>query len=200
MARLGGAGDYAAMSSIRRQIAFFSPLPPERSGIADYSAELLPYLARWVDVTLFAARPACVADSLRDCFPIRDIAEYGAMRWRFDVALHQMGASMYHDAMYDVLLRYGGIVTLHEHNLHQFIATRTIVMQRNFAGYEREMGYALGIEGVRTSIEIGQGQREHPLARYCWSNACWIAARGSSSTADSGNVRSKACGLACGRR
>jgi glycosyltransferase involved in cell wall biosynthesis len=151
------------MISTRRQIAFFSPLPPERSGIADYSAELLPYLARWVDVTLFAVRPDRVADSLRERFPIRNIAEYGTMRWRYDVALHQMGASMYHDAMYAVLLRYGGIVTLHEHNLHQFIATRTIVAREGFASYEREMGYALGVDGVRMAIEIGQGRREHPF-------------------------------------
>ena len=152
------------MSSTRRQIAFFSPLPPERSGIADYSAELLPYLARWVDVTLFAARPARVADSLRERFPIRDMAEYGTTRWRYDVALHQMGASMYHDAMYAVLLRYGGIIVLHEHNLHQFIATRTIGAQQSMAGYERELGYALGVDGVRMAIEISQGRREHPFA------------------------------------
>ncbi len=152
------------MSSTRRQIAFFSPLPPERSGIADYSAELLPYLARWVDVTLFVVRPDRVTDSLCERFPIRDIAEYGAARWRYDLALHQMGASMYHDAMYAALLRYGGIVVLHEHNLHRFIATRTIGAQQSLAGYQRELGYTLGVDGVRMAIEISQGRREHPFA------------------------------------
>lgn len=152
------------MSSTRPQIAFFSPLPPERSGIADYSAELLPHLARWVDVTLFAARPDRVADTLRARYPVRDIAEYSAARWRYDVALHQMGASMYHDAMYALLLRHGGVVVLHEHNLHQFIATRTIGARQSFAGYERELGYALGVDGVRMAIEISQGRRAHPFA------------------------------------
>jgi len=32
------------------KVAYFSPLPPERSGIADYSALLLPALGELVDV------------------------------------------------------------------------------------------------------------------------------------------------------
>jgi glycosyltransferase involved in cell wall biosynthesis len=144
------------------KVAFFSPLPPERSGIADYSAELLPSLAHWVELALFVSHPDQVDSQLRATFPIYPLADYGQMRWQFDIALYQMGASMYHDAMYPVLLRYGGIVTLHEYNLHRFIATRTIP-RNDFVGYVREMGYALGIEGVRWADEIRWGRREHPL-------------------------------------
>ncbi|MDW8100684.1 MAG: glycosyltransferase family 4 protein [Anaerolineae bacterium] len=144
------------------KVAFFSPLPPERSGIADYSAELLPYLARWVELALFVNDPDQVDDRLRTAFPVYPMGEYGRLRWQFDVALYQMGASMYHDAMYPVLLRYGGIVTLHEYNLHRFISTRTIP-RGDFVGYMREMGYALGVEGVQMADEIRQGRREHPL-------------------------------------
>ncbi len=144
------------------KVAFFSPLPPERSGIADYSAELLPSLARWVELTLFVSDPDQVDGQWRAAFPVHPVSEYGRMRWRYDIALYQMGASMYHDAMYPVLLRYGGIVTLHEYNLHRFIATRTIP-RGDFAGYMREMGYALGVEGVRWADEIRRGRREHPL-------------------------------------
>src|SRR5699024_10740651 len=32
------------------KLAFVSPLPPERTGIADYSAELLPVLANYYDI------------------------------------------------------------------------------------------------------------------------------------------------------
>ena len=34
------------------KVAYFSPMPPEASGIADYSALLLPALRRHVDVTV----------------------------------------------------------------------------------------------------------------------------------------------------
>ena len=39
------------------KVAFFSPLPPARSGIADYSAALLAELQKLVDVEVFATRP-----------------------------------------------------------------------------------------------------------------------------------------------
>ena len=35
------------------KLAYFSPLLPHRSGISDYSEELLPYLARAAEITLF---------------------------------------------------------------------------------------------------------------------------------------------------
>ena len=34
------------------KVAYYSPLPPERSGIADYSALLLPDLERRIDVSV----------------------------------------------------------------------------------------------------------------------------------------------------
>ncbi len=39
------------------KVAFFSPLPPARSGIADYSAALLDELKKLVDVEVFASKP-----------------------------------------------------------------------------------------------------------------------------------------------
>src|SRR5213595_3577931 len=38
----------------RLRVAYFSPMPPERSGIADYSALLLPALRRRLDVGVVA--------------------------------------------------------------------------------------------------------------------------------------------------
>ena len=39
-------------------LAYFSPMPPERSGVADYSALLLPALSQRIDVTVVArAKP-----------------------------------------------------------------------------------------------------------------------------------------------
>ncbi len=55
------------------KVAFFSPLPPARSGIADYSAALLDELKKLVDVEVFASKPP-------DFNPAN-----------FDVALYQVG-------------------------------------------------------------------------------------------------------------
>ena len=43
----------AQIEKNRPRIAFCSPLPPQQSGIADYSADLLPYLSKYFDIDLF---------------------------------------------------------------------------------------------------------------------------------------------------
>jgi glycosyltransferase involved in cell wall biosynthesis len=148
--------------SARRHLAYFSPLPPERSGIADYSAELLPYLAELARVTLFASHPEQVAVELQAAFAVRSVSDYGPESWRYDIALYHMGNSLYHEAMHRVLLRYPGITVLHDHGLYDFVAACTLP-RGDFAGYARAMGYALGAEGVDLAYRIRQGQAEHPV-------------------------------------
>ena len=56
------------------RLAYFSPLPPARSGIADYSAALLPALARQADLTVYAPDPEAVSRSLRETYAVRPAA------------------------------------------------------------------------------------------------------------------------------
>ena len=139
------------------RIAYFSPLPPERSGIADYSRELLPYLARKVAIVLYAADPASVAGELREQFEIRELDRFAQERSQFDLALYHMGNSAYHTATYSTLLQYPGLVVLHDYLIHHFIAQRTL-NQGDFTGYAREMGYALGVPGMHLAYATNLGQ------------------------------------------
>jgi glycosyltransferase involved in cell wall biosynthesis len=147
-----------------RHLAYFSPLPPERSGIADYSEELLPYLAKLVQLTLFASNPAQVAGELRDAFEVRPIADYNQAHQQYDIALYHMGNSLLHDALYRILLRYPGVTVIHDLGLHDFTIARTIA-QGDFVSYVRELGYALGPKGVESAYQIRRGQPEPPLLK-----------------------------------
>ena len=40
------------------RVAFLSPLPPAKSGIADYSAAVLEHLDKSLEVEIFTAKPA----------------------------------------------------------------------------------------------------------------------------------------------
>jgi glycosyltransferase involved in cell wall biosynthesis len=146
----------------RLRIAYLSPLPPERSGIADYSRELLPYLARHVDVTLFAARPTAVDESVRVQFPVRELDHFPAAYQQFDLALYHMGNSEYHEPFFPLLIQYPGVVVLHDYSIHHFIFERTIG-RGDFTGYAREMGYALGIEGMYLAQAVDQGRMTPPV-------------------------------------
>jgi glycosyltransferase involved in cell wall biosynthesis len=90
------------------RVAYFSPLPPERSGIADYSALLLPALRKRLDV---------------------DVVKHGTKRSprRTDVALYHVGNSPdAHAWIVDALRRRPGLVVLHDFVLHHLIAGVTI--------------------------------------------------------------------------
>ncbi len=90
------------------RVAFFSPLPPSRSGIADYSQALLEPLKRHLEIEVFS-------DGGREFRPEG-----------FDLALYQIGNNPYHDFVYETALRHPGVVVMHESNLHHLIADITI--------------------------------------------------------------------------
>jgi glycosyltransferase involved in cell wall biosynthesis len=107
------------------RVAYFSPMPPERSGIADYSALLLPELRRRLDVTVVRRGRKR---------PLREA----------DLALYHVGNNPdVHGWIVDALRRRPGVVVLHDFVLHHLVAGLT-VGRRDGHGYldamEREGG------------------------------------------------------------
>jgi glycosyltransferase involved in cell wall biosynthesis len=146
----------------RMRLAYFSPLPPARTGIADYALELLPALADQADVTLYVDEPTTVAAHVVARWPVHSLAAYGAERWRYDAAVFHMGNSYFHEALYRVFCRYPGIVVLHDFSLHHFMVERSLRVG-NYASYQRELAYALGHTGVQIGREVQHGRRDLPL-------------------------------------
>lgn len=133
------------------KIAFVSPLPPARSGIADYAAALLKPLRGIAEVETFTEAPP--AEVLRN----------------FDQVLYQMGNNEYHVSIYERALEYPGVVVLHEGNLHHLHAHRTI-KRRDWDSYVLEVEYDGGevarvfAERVRR-LEIGPDYEGVPMLR-----------------------------------
>jgi glycosyltransferase involved in cell wall biosynthesis len=107
------------------KVGYFSPIPPESSGIADYSALLLPALRRHVDVV---------------------VARRGAKRppRGVDLPVYHIGNNPEaHGWILDALRRTPGAVVLHDFVLHHLVAGVTIG-RRDGHGYldamEREHG------------------------------------------------------------
>jgi len=142
----------------RLRVAYFSPLPPARSGIAGYSADLLPYLSARADVTLFAEGAFAAPGQ----FQWRPVPAFAAERWAFDMPLYHMGNSAHHRAIYDTLLRFPGLVVLHDAFLHHFLADLTLG-GGSFPAYAREMGYALGEAAGGVLRDIRAGVAPNPL-------------------------------------
>ena len=136
------------------RVAYFSPMPPEASGIADYSALLLPALRRHVDVT---------------------VVKRGARRppRGVDLAVYHIGNNPeVHGWILDALRRTPGLVVLHDFVLHHLVAGVTIG-RRDGPGYldamEREHGVvgrliAHGVLDKRLPPRWEARPEEFPLA------------------------------------
>src|SRR5437763_10342425 len=117
------------------RVGFFSPLPPARSGIADYSEALIESLKPLVELEVFSGpgRPFCPA--------------------QFDVALYHVGNNGHHGFVYEAALRHPGVVVMHESNLHHLIADLTI-RRGDWDGYVRECEYEGGPEAGRFAERV----------------------------------------------
>ncbi len=134
-------------------------MPPDRSGIADYSAELLPHLAKLADVTIFTDEPGTAQSP---GLTVRPTSDYPHRRREFDLPLYQMGNSAFHESMYDLLVRYPGVVMLHDYFLHHFIRHHT-AGHDDWTAYGREMAYSLNSDGRALAQAIHAGRAEAPL-------------------------------------
>ena len=103
-----------AKVSYRPLLAFVAPLPPERTGIAGYSARLLPNLARHYEIVCIADQPEVTDPWITAEFPIRDVCWFEANATRFERVLYQFGNSPAHKHMFALLERYPGVAVLHD--------------------------------------------------------------------------------------
>lgn len=106
---------YLSSYPSKRKLAIFSPLPPSRSGIADHTALMLPYLAKHFDIELFIDDGYQVADEwIIANLPIHSHSSFESLHSHFDAVMYEMGNSEFHAYMLPILEKYPGIVTLHD--------------------------------------------------------------------------------------
>jgi glycosyltransferase involved in cell wall biosynthesis/SAM-dependent methyltransferase len=123
------------------RVAFLSPLPPARSGIADYSEALVESLRPLVDL---------------------DIVSGGGNGFdpaKADIAVYQVGNNAHHDFVYEAALKHPGVVVMHESNLHHLMTDLTIrrndwdayVTECEYDGGPAARAYALRVR----ALEVG---------------------------------------------
>jgi 2-polyprenyl-3-methyl-5-hydroxy-6-metoxy-1,4-benzoquinol methylase/glycosyltransferase involved in cell wall biosynthesis len=116
------------------RLAYFSPLRPQPSGIADYSEELVPRLAAaGARLTLYVDGFRPSNESLAADFPVRDYrrdpSALDALD-EFDAVIYHLGNDhRYHAGIYDAMRARPGVTVFHDYALEDF-----------FLGLARERG------------------------------------------------------------
>ena len=101
----------------RPRLAYLSPLPPERSGISDYSAELLPELARHYQIDVIVAQDEVRDPWIRANCAVRRVDWFRAHAGRYERVLYHFGNSTFHQHMFALLAEVPGVVVLHDYFL-----------------------------------------------------------------------------------
>jgi len=113
----------AQIEKSRPRIAFLSPLPPQQSGIADYSADLLPYLASYFDIDLFVEPGVEISENARlGDFNVYPWTELLSRREDYATVVYQFGNSPFHSHMFELEKKFPGVVVLHDFFLSGIIA------------------------------------------------------------------------------
>ncbi|MDB5949133.1 MAG: hypothetical protein JWR65_988 [Massilia sp.] len=106
----------------KRRLAFISPLPPERTGIADYTNQCLPTLSELFDIELVTNQPKVSLPPELDFLPRRDLAWFSANVDRYDQLIYQFGNSPFHSHMLALLEQHPGVVVMHDFYLSSLLS------------------------------------------------------------------------------
>jgi glycosyltransferase involved in cell wall biosynthesis len=97
----------------RPRLVYVSPLPPVRSGIADYSARLLRELDSHYDIEVVVDQPEVLDPWVRANLPLRSVAWMQGLA-SAERVLYHFGNSPFHAHMFALLERHPGVVMLHD--------------------------------------------------------------------------------------
>jgi glycosyltransferase involved in cell wall biosynthesis len=99
---------------LRQKLAYVSPLPPQKTGIAGYSADLLPELSRYYDIDVVTDHPQ-VDDPwiLANC-QLRSVEWFRQNAIRYQRVIYHFGNNPMHAFMFDLLDKIPGVVVLHD--------------------------------------------------------------------------------------
>jgi glycosyltransferase involved in cell wall biosynthesis len=153
------AGEQAQPPARRLRLAYVSPLPPVRSGISYYSADLLPALARFYDIDVILEQATLSDDWIKGHCGVRDCQWLLQNPAHYDRVLYHFGNSSYHQHMFHLLAQVPGMVVMHDFYLGDILrhleanAVDAFALQR---GLYKSHGYgallATSVTGQRANI------------------------------------------------
>src|SRR5258708_10291830 len=123
----------------RPHAAVFTPLPPARTGTADYAAALIPELRKLMEVEVFSGE------------------QNGFDPLAYDAVLYQIGNNPHHAGAYRAALRFPGVVALHEANVHDLVAGFTL---KHHDAYFREVMYEVFGQEIASIPKDGLTRRD----------------------------------------
>lgn len=149
------------------RIGYCSPFNPMRSGISDFSEELVPALRSYGEIVIFSAQKLSnkeVSDHY-ECHLLSELHDDG-LRNSLDIIVYHIGNNAeYHEEIVDLLQLYPGIVELHEPGLHD-LAAKLFLQKKGKKAYLELVRYCHGENGVKIAEDFFGGSGRTPWGEY----------------------------------
>jgi len=135
---------------------WFSPLPPAKTGVADFLSGILPALTKRAQVTLWTDQPKWDS-SVEKSAKVRSY-RLEEMPWdelnRADLNFYNIGNNhLFHGSIWQVARRQPGAVILHDIRLHEFFESLYRNQSQDTASYLTQMERYYGAEGLRAAAD-----------------------------------------------
>jgi glycosyltransferase involved in cell wall biosynthesis len=126
-----------------KRLAFFSPVPPAPTGVADYAADVLSLIVDRYRIDVFHDQAAPDIDRLPRACGVHHHSEFTARHAEqaYDACVYQMGNGPAHDFVYEPLARVPGLLVLHDLVLHH-ARGRMFLESPEARAYARDPGRA----------------------------------------------------------
>lgn len=149
------------------RIGYCSPFNPMRSGISDFSEELVQTLTKQAEVVIFS--PVVPENQkigeLCEIHLLNEL-DHHALRMSLDVLVYHVGNNYScHGEIVSFMQKYPGILELHDVGLHHFIAEK-ISKKQDWATYVELAEYCHGKMGRRIAEEFLAGKASAPWDSY----------------------------------
>lgn len=134
------------------RLAFISPLPPERSGISDYSDELLGYLKHHYDIDLISPDTETIDQRISFEHNAISLKQFELDASSYDRVLYQFGNSPFHSHMFQLLERFPGTVVLHDF----FLSAVLNYVECNTPGnpcFQKALYYSHGYTALQCALQ-----------------------------------------------
>jgi ubiquinone/menaquinone biosynthesis C-methylase UbiE/glycosyltransferase involved in cell wall biosynthesis len=163
---------------------WFSPLPPAKTGIATYTARILPTLRRRAHIILWTDQAECDSN-LENYAEVRRY-QPGQIAWadlnRGDMSFYHIGNNrLFHGSIWQISRSHPGIVILHDLFLQHFFAGLYRDQWNDRDGYVAQMEECYGPTGRKDAelfwdgvLKIHDLVRAYPLTSLAVDNALGV--------------------------
>ncbi|HEX8922445.1 MAG TPA: glycosyltransferase family 4 protein [Pyrinomonadaceae bacterium] len=152
-----------------RRIAWLSPFPPQRSGIANYSYWLTKALKSHFSIDLYYdSEPPSAA--LRNDFDVYPLSAFAEKYKSYDEVIYHLGNHTgFHKEIYKLAWDFPGTVVLHDYNLAAFMHD-AFYCRNDEKIYRQALLQGYGDAGLQEFQALAQGQSPD-TARFPMSHA-----------------------------